>query len=106
MEVSLKKSSRKGKKLMLIFYDNKKKVKTIHFGSSANKDFTIYSKEGKKIAEEKKKLYLARHSPKKTKENWSIPDTPASASRWILWNKPTIQQSYKDYLKRFKLKNL
>ena len=105
MEVQLNKSNRQGKKLMLIFYEKGKKKKTIHFGSSSNKDFTIYNKtEGKKVANEKKKLYLARHSPSKTKENWSVPDTPASASRWILWNLPTVKTSFNDYVKRFKLK--
>jgi DNA relaxase NicK len=29
--------------------------KTVHFGSKPNKDFTIYSKEGKEIAEQKKR---------------------------------------------------
>ena len=56
------------------------------------------------LINDKKKLYLARHSPSKTKENWSVPDTPASASRWILWNLPTVKASFNDYVKRFKLK--
>ena len=102
MEVLIKPSTRKGKKLMAVFYDKSgKKIKTTHFGSAPNKDFTIYSKEGKEIAEEKKRNYIKRH---KVRENFSAFMTAGSLSRWILWNKPTVEASIKDYLKRFSLK--
>ena len=103
MEVSLKKSNRDGKKLMLIFYQDGKKKKTIHFGASGYKDYTIYSKEDSKIANIKKKNYISRH---KVNENFNDYMTAGSASRWILWNKKTIKESYNNYLKKFKLKNL
>ena len=101
MEIEFKKSTRKGKKFMIIFHDEGKRSKTIHFGSSANKDFTIYSKEDKKVAEERKRLYLIRHAPR---EDWTKPDNAGSMSRWILWNKPSVGASLKDYMRRFKLK--
>ena len=82
MELILKKSTKPDKKLMLVSEN-----KTVHFGSKPNKDFTIYSKEGKEIAEQKKKAYLSRHS--KLNENW---------------NKPTISGSLKDIQKRFNIK--
>lgn len=105
MEVEIKKSTRKGKKLVAIFYENGKKIKTTHFGSLPNKDYTIYNKiDGKKIADEKKKLYLARHNPNVTKERWDLPKTSGALSRWILWNKRNLNDSIKDYVKRFKLK--
>lgn len=72
--------------------------KTIHFGAKGMSDFTKH-KDPKR-----KERYLARHNPKVTKENWSVPDTAGSLSRWILWNKPTYDASLKDYKKRFKLK--
>ena len=74
------------------------KKKTIHFGAKGMSDFTIHKDEKRKAR------YLARHNPKVTKENWSVPDTPASLSRWILWNKKSYNESLKDYKSRFKLK--
>ena len=100
MKVEIKKSNQPKKKLMAIFYDNDKKVKTTHFGSASNKDFTIYSKENKKLADDRKKLYLDRH---KKNENWNDYKSAGSLSRYILWNKSTIEASKKDYAKRFNL---
>jgi len=96
MFVEIKKSTNPKKKLMAIFYDdNKKKVKTIHFGSAGMSDFTIHKDK------ERKARYLTRH---KKRENWSIPMTAGSLSRWILWDKPDLQKSINSYMKRFKLK--
>tara|TARA_Y100001938_G_scaffold148964_1_gene234267 strand:+ start:632 stop:928 length:297 start_codon:yes stop_codon:yes gene_type:complete len=96
MFVEIKKSTNPKKKLMAIFYDdNKKKVKTIHFGSAGMSDFTIHKDK------ERKERYLTRH---KKRENWSIPMTAGSLSRWILWDKPDLQKSINSYMKRFKLK--
>lgn len=47
---------------------------------------------------ERKKRYLNRH---RKKEDWNNPRTPGALSRWILWNKPTLEASIKDYVKRF-----
>ena len=47
---------------------------------------------------EKKKAYLARH---RVREDWNNPRTPGALSRWILWNKPTLENSINDYIKRF-----
>ena len=100
MKVEIKKSNQPKKKLMAIFYDNDKKVKTTHFGSSSNKDFTIYSKENKKLADDRKKLYLERH---RSRENWNDYKSAGSLSRYILWNKSTIDASKRDYANRFNL---
>ena len=96
MFVEIKKSTNPKKKLMAIFYDdNKKKVKTIHFGSAGMSDFTIHKDKSRKAR------YLSRH---KKRENWTIPMTAGSLSRWILWDKPDLQKSINSYMKRFKLK--
>lgn len=100
-KVLIKKSSSPNKKLMAIFYENDKKIKTTHFGSAPNKDFTIYSKESRTKAEKEKKKYLARH---RVRENWNDYKSSGSLSRYILWNKPTIKASIHDYAKRFNLK--
>ena len=97
MEVSIKPSNLKTKKLTAIFYKNGKKIKTVNFGAKGYSDFTIH-KDPKR-----KNRYLDRH---KKNENWNDPMTAGSLSRWILWNLPTLDASIKDYLTRFKLKRL
>lgn len=96
---SIKPSTVKGKKLTAVF-DVNGKEKSVSFGSAPNKDFTIYSKEDKALAEQKKKSYIARH---KVNENWNNPMTAGSLSRYVLWNKPTVQASIQDFKKKFDL---
>ena len=93
--VQLTKSQIEGKKYTAIFYDNeRKKIKTTHFGSADMSDFS------KNKNEERKQRYLDRH---RANENWNDYMSAGSLSRWILWNKPTISASYNDYIKRFGL---
>lgn len=96
--VSITKSTKKEKKLQATFLiDGKEKI--IHFGSSGNKDFTIYSAEGdKKKAEQMRNAYIARHSKN---ENWNDPLTAGSLSRFVLWEAPTISGGISAYKKRF-----
>ena len=79
------------------------RIKSIKFGASGMKDYTIYNKEeGKKLADKHKRLYLVRH---RKRENWtkSGMDTKGFWSRWLLWNKPTIEESIEHILKKFNL---
>lgn len=48
--------------------------------------------------EERKQRYINRHAKN---ENWKDPTTAGALSRWILWNKPTLQASIIDYKKKF-----
>ena len=96
-KVIIDKSDR-DKKFKALFTNKDCKNKTIHFGAKGMSDYTIHKDE------KRKDRYLARHNPKYTKEKWNIPDTPASLSRWILWNKPTFDASLTEYKSRFKLK--
>jgi hypothetical protein len=93
----LKKSSVQGKKYTLIFFDaDRKKVKTIQFGQAGADDYT---KTGDK---DQRDRYRDRHT--NTRENHDVPDTPASASYWILWgNSTSLSANYNAYLKRFNL---
>ena len=50
--------------------------------------------------EKVKKAYIARH---KKNENWNDALTAGSLSRFILWNKPTLNASIKDFKTRFKV---
>lgn len=94
--IQLNKSTNQNKKYMAIFYnEERKKIKTIHFGASGMSDFTIHKDEERKIR------YIARHS---ANENFNNYMSAGSLSRWILWNKTTISTSYNDYIKKFNLK--
>ena len=95
MYVNIKPSTSQGKKMMAIFYDEaKKKIKTTHFGASGYEDYIGHNDLTRKIN------YLSRH---KEREDWEDYMTAGSLSRWILWNKPTLKESIKDYINRFKL---
>ena len=94
--VVIKKSTKPEKKLMAQFYPKEgNRTKTIHFGSSGMDDYT------KTKDKEQKKRYISRH---RRRENWNVPDTAGSLSRWILWNKETRGASIIDYKRRFGLK--
>ena len=94
MKVDIKKSTRTGKKMMAIFYENDKKLKTIHFGDSNYSDYTIHKDESRK------KLYIDRH---RSSEDWKNPMTAGTCSLYILRNKSTISASIADFKKRFNL---
>jgi len=66
--------------------------KTVHFGAANMSDFTLHKDP------ERKKRYIARHLKN---EDWNDPITPGALSRWILWNKTTLQASIRDYKRRF-----
>lgn len=68
--------------------------KIVSFGAKGMSDFTKHKDE------ERKKLYLARH---KANEDWNDPITPGALSRWILWNKTSLEASVKDFKNRFDL---
>ena len=93
MSYTLKRSSNKGKKFMIITPDNK----TIHYGASGAEDYLIHKDK------ERKKRYIARH---KKNENWNKSgiNTAGFWSRWYSWNKPTKKESVKDIEKRFNIK--
>ena len=98
MYVSIGKSTRAGKKVMAIFYDmNKKKIKTTHFGQENASDYTIHGDIARKMN------YIKRHE---AREDWNDYMSSGSLARWILWNKPSLTESIKDYMNRFKLKQL
>ena len=92
--LEFKDSTRKDKKYMVKLEDGGK-IKTIHFGAKGYQDFTEHNQE------ERKERYIHRHQPR---ENWFDPMTAGFWARWILWNKPTIQASLSDTIKKFNLK--
>jgi hypothetical protein len=94
-------STAKGKKWTAIFCmckgeskccDNDKKK--VHFGSAGMDDFTITKDK------EQRERYLKRH---KKDLRTNDPMKPGYLSYYLLWNKPSLQESIKDYKKKFNL---
>ncbi len=71
------------------------KKKTVLFGASGYQDYLIHKND------EKKNNYILRH---KKNENWDDLFTAGFYSRWLLWNKKTLQASIKDVEKRYNAK--
>ena len=92
--VTITKSGLKEKKLQAVFYDkDKKKVKTIHFGSAGMDDYT------KTKDKAQRQRYLDRH---RKNENWNDPMTAGALSRWILWGDSTsLNKNIATFKKKF-----
>lgn len=96
----LYKSDKPKKKYVLVMPDEKHKH---YFGATGYRDYTLMHKKSSKFyepsKEERNKVkerYLKRHEKEpKTKHS------PSLLSDMILWNKPTIRESVKDYEKKF-----
>ena len=95
----IKPSTNQDKKLMAKF-ENNGRTKTIHFGAKGYMDYTKYYAKDPAEAKIKRDAYDARH---KVNEDWSNPQTAGTLSKYILWNKSTIEASKRDFKKRFNL---
>jgi hypothetical protein len=84
------KSDKPGKKYYIITNSGKK----VYFGQASASDFTHHRDE------QRKQRYIDRH---KSNETWSKSgiDTAGFWSRWLLWNKPTIKESYENIKTKF-----
>ena len=82
---------------MAVFYDDdRKKVKTVHFGATGYQDFTTNGGN-----EQKRIEYINRHFKN---EDWEDYMTSGALSRYILWQYPQLERSINSYMKRFNLK--
>jgi hypothetical protein len=91
---TLRRSRNPEKKWDAVFEkDGKEKV--VSFGAKGYSDFTKHKNTTRKAR------YIKRHSG--MGEHWDKPDTPGALSRWILWNKPSLKGSLRDFKKRFSL---
>ena len=96
MYVQLKKSSKEDKRYTAIFFDNnRKKIKTVHFGLKNGSTYIDHKDEGIRDA------WIARHS---VTGDFTSPDTASSLAYHLLWNKTSLSVSYNAYLKKFNLK--
>lgn len=100
MRAELIRSPRSGKKWRAIFTDEGGKKHHTDFGAAGMKDYTIYSASSPAVASLKKEAYLKRH---RVNEDWGKYDSAGALSRWVLWNKPTVEASWRDYKARFGL---
>lgn len=76
----------------------------VPFGAAGYRDFTIMSRgppSEKAIAEAVRERYIARHA--QMGEDWKNPLTPGALSRWLLWEKPTLELAETEYRRRFGL---
>jgi len=91
-------SSRANKKWMIVIHldiPGLDSIKTIHFGDPRYEDYTMHHNEQRKLN------YLQRHE---SREDWNNYEKAGFWSRWLLWNKPTIEESMRDIEKRFGVK--
>jgi len=100
------KSSNSAKKWDAFFMVDDKEKK-ISFGASNYRDNTLINDKNSKFYLKKlvdrnvvKASYIRRH---REKENWNNPLTAGALSRFILWNKKTLNSSIRDFKKRFKV---
>jgi len=96
--IKLSRSEKPAKKFKVTISTPERGLKrTIHFGSRGASDFT----KNKDVA--RKKRYISRH---KARENWTLSGvlTPGFWSRWLLWNKPTLESSKRDLQNKLKNK--
>ena len=88
------------KKFTALFYcynnrGRKKIIKRTHFGDQRYEDYTLHQ------SLKRKQNYLRRHNKN---EKWMDFTSAGSLSRHILWNKPTLNASIKDFKKKFTLR--
>ena len=92
--ISVEKSERPAKKWKATFDMGNGKVKSTHFGSAGMDDFTL---TGNKDARNR---YWRRHHKDM---NTNDPTRAGFLSLFLLWNKPTLKASIKDYVEIFDL---
>lgn len=86
------------KKYQVIITDTRRNTeRVVHFGAIGYSDYTIHKDP------ERMKRYTIRH---RARENWTRSGiyTAGFWSKWILWNKPSVQASIRDLAQRFGLK--
>lgn len=90
--LSLKRSRRAEKKFDAVFEMPNGRRKTVAFGASGYKDFTMHHDP------ERRRRYIQRHA---RREPFTDPTKPGTLSRFILWEGPTVSGSLRAYRKRF-----
>lgn len=107
--ISIIPSKSKGKKWEAKFSDDGKE-RVVSFGADGYRDYTLISNKSSKFylkdksaRELVKKAYIRRHIKREEKLWKSSPMSPATLSRFILWEKPTMASAKKAFKARFKV---
>lgn len=92
MKVDFMQSPRADKKMRAVFSDGV----VVDFGAEGMSDFTMHKDEARR------QRFLARFARRiaDAKDN---PQSAMTLAHLILWNKPTLEASIKDYKKKFRL---
>lgn len=98
--MDVRRSHRPSKKLVATFRDEVGRTRAVHFGARGFGDFTTYSRRDPALARRKRMQYVARHG---TTEDWTNPLAPGTLSRFVLWEKPTLEAAIRSYRKRFRV---
>ena len=98
ISIRIDESTNPEKKLMAVFTKPNGRTKTVHFGARGMSDYTQHKDK------DRMKNYLARHGG--MGEDWNDPMTAGALSRWILWGKPSLRESFNDFKKRFNLEGV
>jgi len=90
MKVILRKSPMNTKKWRVEFPDGRH----VDFGAQGYSDFTMHKDP------RRKQLYITRHE---RRENWSDILTPGFWSRWLLWEKPSLEKAISFVERKFRV---
>jgi hypothetical protein len=96
MKLYIYDSQQKNKRFLAVFVQNDIIQFKVHFGSENGMTFVDH---GDII---KRANYLKRHAA--LNEDWNLPNSAGSLSRWILWgDSDNLETNIKAFKKRFKL---
>jgi len=70
--------------------------KKIHFGAKGYMDYTESQDKARQMN------YIIRHEATGT-EQWNNPQTAGFWSRWLLWERPSIEEAIENIRKKFKI---
>lgn len=99
MKVVLEQSPLKNKKYRMIFHRNQYEKYYTDFGQKNMEDYTIHKDD------ERKQRFLKRFQ-KLIHLNKNDYTSPMTLSSMLLWNRPTIEESFKSYLQHFHLSTI
>jgi len=108
--IRITKAKNPKKKFTALFKLDDNKFKSVSFGAEGMRDFTLISNpkskfyiENKKDREKVKDNYIRRHTKDLKTEANKKGIGAGALSFYVLWNKPNLQASIKDYKKIFNL---
>jgi hypothetical protein len=105
--VQLFESPLRTKKYRAVFFYNSERFHHVDFGGYGYRDFVQINDPKSKWyiedPEERLKVredYIRRHDNER--EDWDDPFTAGALSRWVLWEKPTLEESWDFYKRKFR----